>query len=89
MLKDLIFPGSPGFTSKPQTPPLGNTPMPKVQNVAQNVNPQTGLTRTQSALLSPTEQIIAKKNMIINKFKSLGGMIGKSYRVSIVAGVTI
>ena len=61
MLKDLIFPGSPGFTSKPQTPPLGNTPMPKVQNVAQNVNPQTGLTRTQSALLSPTEQIIAKK----------------------------
>ncbi len=61
MLKDLIFPGSPGFTSKPQTPPLGNTPMPKVQNVAQNVNPQTGLTRTQSALLSPTEQIIAKR----------------------------
>ena len=44
-----------------QTPPLGNTPMPKVQNVAQNVNPQTGLTRTQSALLSPTEQIIARR----------------------------
>ena len=61
MLKDLIFPGSPGFTSKPQTPPLGNTPMPKVQNVAQNVNPQTGLTQTESALLSPTEQIIARR----------------------------
>ena len=44
-----------------QTPPLGNTPMPKVKNVAQNVNPQTGLTRTQSALLSPTEQIIARR----------------------------
>ena len=44
-----------------QTPPLGNTPMPKIQNVAQNVNPQTGLTRTQSALLSPTEQIIARR----------------------------
>ena len=27
--------------------------------------------------------------VMINKFKSLGGMIGKSYRVSIVAGVTI
>ena len=48
-------------TANIQTPPLGNTPMPKVQNVAQNVNPQTGLTRTQSALLSPTEQIIARR----------------------------
>jgi len=27
--------------------------------------------------------------MMINRFKSLGGMIGLSYRVSIVAGVTI
>ena len=48
-------------TANIQTPPLGNTPMPKIQNVAQNVNPQTGLTRTQSALLSPTEQIIARR----------------------------
>ena len=48
-------------TANIQTPPLGNTPMPKVQNVAQNVNPQTGLTRTESALLSPTEQIIARR----------------------------
>ena len=48
-------------TANIQTPPLGNTPMPKVQNVAQNVNPQTGLTQTESALLSPTEQIIARR----------------------------
>ena len=25
MIKDLVLPGSPGFTSKPQTPPLGDT----------------------------------------------------------------
>jgi hypothetical protein len=62
MLKDMTLPGAPGFTSKPQTPPLGNTPMPKINNqMTQNVNPQTGLTRTQSALLSPSEQVIAKR----------------------------
>ena len=45
-----------------QTPPLGNTPMPKINNqMAQNIDPQTGLTRTESALLSPTEQIIARR----------------------------
>jgi hypothetical protein len=45
-----------------QTPPLGNTPVPKINNqMAQNINPQTGLTRTESALLSPTEQIIARR----------------------------
>jgi hypothetical protein len=45
-----------------QTPPLGNTPMPKINNqMARNINPQTGLTRTESALLSPTEQIIARR----------------------------
>jgi len=45
-----------------QTPPLPGTPMPKINNqMAQNVNPQTGLTRTESALLSPTEQIIARR----------------------------
>ena len=49
-------------TANIQTPPLGNTPMPKINNqMAQNISPQTGLTRTESALLSPTEQIIARR----------------------------
>ena len=46
-----------------QTPPLPNTPMPNqrlVANVPQN-NLITGLTRTQQALLSPEEQVIARK----------------------------
>jgi len=29
--------------------------------MAQNIDPRTGLTRTESALLSPTEQIIARR----------------------------
>ena len=45
-----------------QTPPLPGTPMPKINNqMARNIDPQTGLTRTESALLSPTEQIIARR----------------------------
>ena len=43
-----------------QTPPLPNTPQPTIKT-AQNVNPQTGLTRTESALLSPEEQVIARR----------------------------
>ena len=53
----------PGETmSKIQTPPLGDTPMPKkmVSNT-QQINPQTGMTRTESALLSPKEQVIARR----------------------------
>ena len=44
-----------------QTPPLGNTPMPVVTNtqLTQKKDPITNLTRTETALLSPTEQIIA------------------------------
>jgi hypothetical protein len=43
-----------------QTPPLGNTPMPVV-NQAQMAqkDPQTNLTRTETALLSPIEKVIA------------------------------
>jgi hypothetical protein len=49
-------------TANIQTPPLPGTPMPRINNqMAQNINPQTGLTRTESALLSPTEQIIARR----------------------------
>ena len=41
--------------------PLPNTPMPNIQNNMMAKNPITGLTRTESALLSPTEQIIARR----------------------------
>ena len=46
-----------------QAPPLPDTPMPDQRLVASmpQVNQQTGLTRNQSALLSPTEQLIARK----------------------------
>ena len=60
MLKDLTLPGAPGFTSKPETPPLPNTPSPTIKT-AQNVNPQTGLTQTETALLSPGEQVIKQR----------------------------
>ena len=60
-IKDLILPGSPGLTSKPKTPPLPNTPMPNIQPIAQQINPTTNLTRTQQALLSPEEQLIASR----------------------------
>jgi hypothetical protein len=47
--------------SEIQTPPLGKTPMPVVQNtqLTQQKNPTTNLTRTEQALLSPSEKIIA------------------------------
>ena len=60
-IRNMIFPGSPaGLRSK--TPPL-NTPMPDKKLVASapQINQQTGLTRTQSALLSPSEQVIARR----------------------------
>jgi len=44
-----------------QTPPLPNTPMPNIQPIAQQINPTTNLTRTQQALLSPEEQLIASR----------------------------
>ena len=47
-----------------QVPPLPNTPMPNRQmatlpSMQKNIN--TGLTRTESALLSPSEQVIARR----------------------------
>jgi hypothetical protein len=44
-----------------QTPPLGNTPMPVVNQpqMMTQKDPQTNLTRTETALLSPTEKVIA------------------------------
>ena len=47
-----------------KTPPLPNTPMPNKQMTtlpSLQKNPVTGLTRTESALLSPTEQVIARR----------------------------
>ena len=41
--------------------PLPATPMPKVAQIPPQTNPQTGLTRTESALLSPSEQVIARR----------------------------
>lgn len=62
MIKDLVLPGSPGFTNKTQTPPLGNTPMPvQMASNTQQKNPQTNLTRNEEALLSPTEKVIASR----------------------------
>ena len=46
--------------TKAPTPPLDKTPMPVVNQaqIAQK-NPITNLTRTETALLSPTEKVIA------------------------------
>ena len=44
-----------------QTPPLPNTPMPMVQTARADVNPNTNLTRSQEALLSPEEKVIASR----------------------------
>jgi hypothetical protein len=63
-IKDLVLPGAPktGLQSKIQTPPLGDTPMPSKQlSQAQNVDPITRLTSTETALLSPTEKVIASR----------------------------
>jgi len=45
-----------------QTPPLPVLPMPNVRVAAANTVPNTNLTRTETALLSPTEQIIASRS---------------------------
>ena len=58
----LVNPLSDDFSM--QTPPLPNTPQPQVQ-MASNINPTTGLTQTQEALLSPSEQVIAKRNRTV------------------------
>ena len=51
--------GAPEPQAKIQTPPLPATPMPKLAANTQQKNPQTNLTRTEQALLSPSEKIIA------------------------------
>ncbi len=64
MTTDLIEKALPGrqFDSKIQTKPLDPTPMPSKQlSQAQNVDPITRLTSTETALLSPTEKVIASR----------------------------
>ena len=46
---------------KPQAP-IPNVPMPNVPPLTASVDPNTNLTRTETALLSPTEKVIAAKN---------------------------
>ena len=51
-------------TQTAQVPPLPNMPMPNRQMAALGTtqkSPITGLTRTESALLSPEEQVIARR----------------------------
>ena len=54
-----VLPGDP--ISKIQTPPLGDTPQPKLAANTQQIDPITNLTRTETALLSPTEKVIASR----------------------------
>ena len=47
---------------QPTVPAAPILPDPQIANMfAANINPTTGLTQTETALLSPTEQIIAKR----------------------------
>jgi len=57
-----LFGGAPENqpVSEIQTPPLPNTPQPRVRTT-QQINPTTNLTRTETALLSPEEQVIASR----------------------------
>jgi len=63
--KNLIEKTLPGrqFDSKVTTPPLPKTPMPSTQlSQAPKIDPQTNLTGTETALLSPTEKVIAGRS---------------------------
>jgi len=60
-IRNMVFPSSP--QTKAPNVPLPQTPMPDQKLVASmpQVNQQTGLTRTEAALLSPSEQEIARR----------------------------
>jgi len=49
------------ITDPLNTTSLPNMPMPRVQTAKADVNPNTNLTRTQEALLSPEEKVIASR----------------------------
>jgi hypothetical protein len=61
IIKKVTSPLADLYGQKPQAPPLPNTPMPNVATAALQKSPQTGLTRTETALLSPSEQQIARR----------------------------
>jgi len=63
IVKEKIQDFTNNYESSIQTPPLPNMPQPKVQT-ARVVNPNTNLTRTQEALLSPQEKVIASKRTV-------------------------
>jgi len=61
-IRNMVFPGAPAdLRSRAQ--PLPGTPMPDQKLVASmpQINQQTGLTQTEAALLSPSEQVIARR----------------------------
>jgi hypothetical protein len=64
MLRDLVS-EAPQQTEETeiQTPPLPASGQPIVRTAAANVNPNTNLTRTQEALLSPEEKVIASRRV--------------------------
>jgi len=59
IIKDKIQGFTNDYESNIQTPPLPDMPQPVVQT-SKAVNPNTNLTRTQEALLSPEEKVIAR-----------------------------
>ena len=63
IIKDKIQGFTNNYESSIQTPPLPDMPQPVVQT-AKVVNPNTNLTRTQEALLSPEEKVIASKRTV-------------------------
>jgi len=54
-----FMPKASDYKSRLPTPPLDTQPMPKLSQNTQQKNLQTNLTRTEEALLSPTEKVIA------------------------------
>ena len=58
----MVFPGAPSDL-RSRAHPLPKTPMPDQKLVASmpQINQQTGLTQTEAALLSPSEQVIARR----------------------------
>ena len=59
-MKDYVSEAVTETGTKTAQAPLPQTPVPKVSQIAPQINQQTGLTRTEAALLSPSEQQIAR-----------------------------
>jgi len=56
--KSILPPKAPRVETEPVVPEIADTPTPQVQAATPAVNPVTGLTTTETALLSPGEQAI-------------------------------